>query len=291
MFPKRSDAVLQVRRRALMENNLLVKDPEIVTMMNRHVRSVYKHCLTALGADTFAERFVISGLGSEANKPAVMWPNVAKTTGGGSPTSLVEQTAFSLPTDFYRLLRCDWCQGTVGVGVPAVGGFYWQTQANKVDWCPMQRVEIRSGVIDDTPREWGTGLVGYWLKGTPGGMTFSENGSDTTTTWWIAFLPPPSAIVSVSIWYVPVAPQFSLTDDTNLIKLQDEAWEFVMNNTAAEMMEKQGRDSSARTAAAMTAKGELLTSQVGPDDENAWGTIDVGGSQVPHGRRRNVWGP
>ena len=286
MFPKRSDAVLQVRRRALMENSLLVKDPEIVTMMNRHVRSVYKHCLTALGADTFAERFVISGIGSEANKPTVMWPNTQKLV-AGSP--VVEATEFSLPTDFYRLLRCDWCPGTVQASVQS-GGTYWITGANKVDWCPMERVEIRTGVIDDTPREWASGLVGYWLKGTPGGMSFVEQSGDITTTWWIAFLPPPSLAVSVSIWYVPMAPQFSLTDDTNLIKLQDEAWEFVMNNTAAEMMEKQGRDSSARTSAAMTAKGELLTSQVGPDDENAWGTIDVGASQVPHGRRRNVWG-
>jgi hypothetical protein len=287
MFPKRSDAVLQVRRRALMENSLFVKDTEIVTMMNRHTRSVYKHCLTALGADTFAERFVISGIGSEANKPTVLWPNTQKLVAGNP---VVEATEFSLPTDFYRLLRCDWCQGTVQVSVQS-GGTYWITGANKVDWCPMERVEIRTGVIDDTPREWASGLVGYWLKGTPGGMSFVEQSGDITTTWWIAFLPPPSLAVSVSIWYVPMAPQFSLTDDTNLIKLQDEAWEFVMNNTAAEMMEKQGRDSSARTAAAMTAKGELLTSQVGPDDENAWGTIDVGGSQVPHGRRRNVWGP
>ena len=287
MFPNRSEAVLQVRRRALMENSLFVKDPEIVTIMNRHLVSIYKHCLTALGADTFAERFVIAGIGADAGKPAAMWPNTLKTIAG---VSAVETTAFPLPADFYRLLRCDWCNGTVSVSVQT-GGTFWLTGANKVDWCPMQRVEIRNGVIDDTPREWIAGLVGYWLKGTPGGMTFAENGTDTTTTWWIAFLPPPSVAVSVSIWYVPKCPTYSMQDDTNLIRLQDEAWEYVVNMTAAELLEKQGRDASARTSAALDAKGDLLTSNLSPDDENVPGTIDVGGSQAPHGRRRNVWGP
>lgn len=287
MFPKRSDAVLQVRRRALMENSLFVKDPEIVTIINRHLASIYKHCLTALGADTFAERFVISGMGADAGKPAAMWPNTQKTIGG---VPAVEATAFPLPIDFYRLLRCDWCKGTV-LPSAQTGGTYWPTGANKTDWCPMQRVEIRTGVIDDSPREWAAGLVAYWLKGTPGATTFLENGTDITTSWWIAFLPPPSSAVSVSIWYVPKAPQYTAQDEANLIRLQDEAWEYVANATAAELLEKQGRDAAARRAAAADAKGDLLTSFIGVDDENAYGTIDVGASQAPHGRRRNVWGP
>jgi len=287
MFPKRSEAVLQVRQKALMENSLFVKDNEIVTVMNRALLSIYPHCLTALGADTYAERCVISGIGSEANKPAALWPNTYQSVGG---VPQVEQTSFPLPSDFLRLLRCDWCVG-IATSHTTTNGVYWTTGASKVDWCPMQRVEIRSGVIDDTPREWATGLVGYWLKGTPGAMTFVENGTGTITDWWIAFLPAPSTTVSVSIWYVPKAPTYSMQDDTNYIRLPDYAWEYVLNTAAAELMEKQGRDASARVARAGQAKTDLLTTSGTPDDENTWGTIDIGGTQAPHGRRKNVWGP
>lgn len=269
-----------------MENSLFVKDPEIVKIINRHTLSIYKHCVTALGADAYAQRMVIAGIGAEANKPPVIWPNVYKT--GVVPP--LETTSFPLWTDFWKLLRCDWCKGTV-VQRANDTGVYWTTPQNNVNWCPMQRVEMRTGVIDDSPREWATGIVGYWLRGMPGSTTTIDVLIDTTTSWWISFLPPPASAVSVCIWYIPVAPSYTAQDDSNLIKLPGEAWEYVLNSTAAELLEKQGRDPSARRAAAADAKGDLLTSNLVVDDENAWGTIDINGSQAPHGRRKNVWGP
>lgn len=286
MFPKRSEAILRIRQRALMENSLFVKDTEIIAMANRAITVVYKHCLTALGADTYARRMVISGIGADASKPPVIWPNVYKNDVSVPP----EVTSFPLWSDFYKLLRCDWVKGTV-VAQSSGLGTYWTTPQNTVNWCPMQRLEFRSGVIDDSPREWSTGLVAYWLRANHDGYGGIDVAANASNTWWISFLPPPASAVSVCIWFIPTAPKYFDQDGTDQIRLPDDAWEYVLNTTAAEMLEKQGRDASARRGAAGAALSELLTSNVVPDEQNVQGTIDINASQAPHGRRKNVWGP
>jgi hypothetical protein len=283
VFPKRSDAILAARQLSNMERNRFVTDTEIRDMMNRHIASIYKDCITAFGASTYAQRLLISGLTSSGAAAIAIWPNTIKT---GPP--VIETTEFAMPANFERLLRCDWVRGTVTAVADAKGQYFTITQDN-VAWTPMHPVDLQGDIWDTTPREWIEGRVRYWLKTYPGADSATEHAAaDTTTVWWMAFLPPPVAVVNVHIFYIPKAPAYTDADATINIHLPNEAWNFVLHSAAADMIRKREGDDKALRTAALSARQEIITGDLSPDHANPMSTIDIGGNSS--GRRRNVWG-
>jgi hypothetical protein len=253
--------------------------------MNRHIASIYKDCITAFGTSTFAQRLVIANLSSGEPQTAVVWPNTRKSV---ATVARIETTEFNMPVNFARLLRCDWTRGNASAHV-VDGGEYFTLSQDNFCWTPMHPVDIQGEIYDTRPAEWIEGRVRYWLKTYPGAGVATEHATtDLTTVWWMAFLPPPKSVVSVNIFYVPIAPAYTDADATINIHLPDEAWNFVLNSTAADMIRKREGDDKALRAAALGAREEIVTSDLAPDHANPMATIDIGGNHF--GRRRNVWG-
>jgi hypothetical protein len=287
MFPVRSQAVLKVRQRADMENSMFVTDAEIVDFLNDNLEIAYHHCVAAYGDTTFANDFVISGLGYNQPTPPTTWPTGQMYQAG---VRVAEQTRFALPTDFSRLLRCEFTTGLITT-IQASSGSYNALSAPEKLWTPMHPIDLQGSILDTTPRDWIEGAVGYWITSHPGPtMPQSLDPTDDSSTFWISFLPVPKSVVSVHLHYVPGAPSWG-TSDTGLIRLPDLAWKYVREATAADLLEKQRSDSSALRGNASMYLADIQGSKLGPDFANPQGTVDVyGGSGIsPYGRRRSVW--
>jgi hypothetical protein len=300
MFPIRSIAAAKIRRRADMENSLFVTDDEIMELANDNLEIAYHHCVAAYGDTCFAAESWISGLGNGPHIPTT-WPtgSVDHYTGMGVSDALAVQSRYQLPTNFGRLLRCEWVKGELTYEYPtgSTGALVVETQgAANTRWTPMHPFDVIGSIYDSTPRDWIESEVAYWLTAYPGPDLPPElqpiaplSVDPTVPNFWIAFLPVPATVVSIHIQYVPIAPAWN--DDTSNIRLPELAWKFVREATAADILEKQRSDSSALRGNAALYLADIQNSKLHPDFANPQGTVDIyGGSGIaPYGRRRQVW--
>lgn len=290
MFPVRSVAMDTILRRADMYNSRFVSPTELTNLMNDNLEIAYHHLVAALGDMTFCADCIIPGIGGTGTIGGipVTWP----TQAGASTT---QSSRWALPADFGRLIRCEWTPGGItAVSTLSGHGQVWQLDngAPNIRWVPMHPFDIAGSVYDSTPRNWSETEVAYWITSYPGPTLPKElNDQDVTTRYWIAFLPVPSSQVAVHILYIPQPPTWG-TDDTGVIRLDDLAWKFVREATAADLLEKQRSDASPYRNNAAQYLADIDNMALRPDNANPPATVDIyGGSSVPpYGRRRQVWG-
>ena len=286
MFPVRSAAISKIRNRADLAESMFIDDDELIDLANDQVEIAYHHCVSAYGDTTFATELVISGIGGGSGQ-ATIWPEGPAIVGG---IQQGVQTRFNLPMDFGRLLRCEFCEGTVGSAMINGLTYHLMAQPN-VRWFPMLPFDIAGSAYDSTPKDWLQEQVAYWIQAHPGpNLPFELNQNDSYSQFWISFMPVPKAIVSVHLIDVPIAPAWG-ADDSYLIRLPDLAWKYVREATAADLLDKQRSDSSTLRQNAMQYLADIENAKLHPDFGNAPGTVDIyGGSGVPpYGRRRTVW--
>jgi hypothetical protein len=285
MFPVRSEAILEIMRRADMENSQFIDPSELISLANAHVRRAYREVVAAYGEATFVSDYIISDLVASSQQLPTTWPTGPTLVNG---VRVAQQTLFPLPTDFGAMLRCQFTQGAIQTIETDNDSVIYQTTNNNQFWTPMHAVEPIGMVFDSTPRSWNEGQVGYWIQAKPSSLYGFLD--DKPVFFAIAFLPVPVGIVSVHIQYVPTPPQWGL-DDTVTIVLPDDAWRYVRDATAAELLEKERSDASVMNAKAAQALDDIQKSRLNPDFASAPQVVDVyGGSGIsPYGRRRQVW--
>jgi hypothetical protein len=285
MFPVRSAAIQKIRNRADMAESMFVTDDELIDLANDNLEIAYHHCVSAYGDSTFASDFVISGLGANAPSTPTTWPTSYVASAG---VMQAIPTRMPLPSDFGRLLRCEWTKGTISTIQAGSGSFYQLSAQPERAWSPMYPIDLQGTVFDSTPRDWHQRSVGYWITTHPGpGMPDTLDPSDPTQTFFISFLPVPHSVVSIHLHYVPLAPSWG-SDDSGNIRLPDLAWKYVREATAADLMEKQRSDSTALRANAATYMADLDGAKLHPDFANAPMTVDAYAGRFPHGNSNHT---
>jgi hypothetical protein len=264
-FPVRSAAILAIRRRADMVNNQFVTDDELIDLANDNLEFVYRECVTAYGESVFLRESIFNI--SSGSSTAGTWP----ATVGGS----ISATRYPLPTDFLRLIRAEWSEG-VGSQVGDVWTISGQTQPI---WYAMRPIDpVRLPRITES-RTWVGQEPAYWITGNMGPAVLTELNS-LTATFFISFWPFPATAVCVHLFYLPACPRYGSADNSVFINLNQLAWQYVRETTAAQLLEKQDRDASALRAASTAALVAIREEQQ-QVDTNPRGTIDVYGYDGP----------
>lgn len=272
MFPVRSAAIQKIRNRSDMAESMFITDDEIIDLANDQLELAYHACVSAYGDSTFATELFI---------------NVPASTGQATSWPSASTTRYHLPADFGRLLRSEFAPGTI-TSSTVNGTTTHLMQTPNTHWTPMHPFELAGDTYNSTPTEWQQRGVEYWIQAHPGPTLPSELwANDTTSHFWISFLPVPKTAITVHLIYVPTAPQWG-NDDSDLIRLPDLAWKFVRESTAADILEKQRSDSTQLRANAAQYLADLTGAKLHPDFANPPMTVDVYG----HGNgtyERDIW--
>ena len=266
-FPLRTAAILAIRRRADMVNSPFVTDDEIVDLLNDNLEFIWRECVSAYGESVFCKETTINV--TQFGASSGPWP----ATGG--PGATVTVTRYSLPTDFQRLIRAEWSEGTLGISGPD----YTVSGQRQPVWYAMRPIDVVRMPRITEARAWVGYQPGYWVSANMGPATLTELGNGTVP-FYISFWPLPNAAVCVHIFYLPNCPRYGATDNASFCNLNQLAWQYVRDATAAMLLEKQRSDSSALQSSAARALAAVQGEQQ-TVDTNPRGTIDVYGYDGP----------
>lgn len=283
MFPATTQAILAVRRRADMENSQFIDDDEIIELMNDNVEIVYHACVAARGETFFSASCILGPLpnpGSDGR--SAVFPNMTFQAGMPVPTR------YDLPADFFSLIRCEWCPGTITESVNGAEKAFVSNAPNTT-WYPMKSLDIVGKVLDTTPRDWIGDEPRYWITASAQHPAAAQDigGSNGTSEMQIAFYPIPRSTVAVHILYVPDYPKFNTEHQ---IRMPSLAWKYVREATAADLLEKQRSDSGALRANAEKYMADLINTPLNPDNAEPPQTIDRASVHTKVTQaQRNIW--
>jgi hypothetical protein len=236
--------------RADMADSQFLDDSELDLMIDSSVATLHDILVAQYGDEYWSKTAWIQV--SPGTDPNVSWPRPRLDGFTSTPPDSGAPSCYPLPSDFIRLVRCQFFEGaftwdTIRIGVEGnyredrSNNYYLQTTG--LIGYPMERIESFGQVMDFTPADWRQRGVAYRLRRGPvrdliwsssgtGGQRYYTELIKTGTV--IEFLPPPSKSYAVQVTYVPTP-----------VLLPDHPFpEYLIYDCAALCLEKQRSDSS-----------------------------------------------
>lgn len=285
----RDELHLAIRQRADMVGSPFVTDDEIDTWIDASVADLHDLLVAQYGAEYWSKTTWLQVLQQQDQQ--LGWPTSFVDMSRGrfdGPDYNAPETCFALPSDFARLVRCQFMVGTVTRDAVAVGpsssSYSFELPEN---WCmvvtdrrayPMHHIDTVGQMIDMAPQDWTQTRVGYRLRRGNGrtliGPTHTTGGGAPIYEWAyhngtvIDFLPIPSGSYAIQVTY---SPKPSLLPDHPFP-------EYLIFDCAASCLEKQRSDSSVLRALQERVKARIEREGQTPDAANPPKMVDVYGS-------------